>query len=58
MYIHQPSVTKIKTADRVNLLDSARCRFKQYESLKPGKLLISLPGYTPFHDSPPKDSCF
>ena len=29
MYINQPSVTKIKTADRVNLLDSARCRFKQ-----------------------------
>ena len=27
MYINQPSVTKIKTADRVNLLDSARCKF-------------------------------
>ena len=32
MYINQPSVTKIITADRVNVLDSARCRFKQYES--------------------------
>ena len=28
MYINKPSVTKIKTADRVNILDSARCRFE------------------------------
>ena len=32
MYINQPSVIKIKTADRVNLFDNAGCRFKPYES--------------------------
>ena len=32
MYISEPSVTKIKTADRVSLLGSARYKFKQYES--------------------------
>ena len=58
MYINKPSVTKIEAADRVNLLHSTSCRFKQYKSLKPGQMLVSLPRYAPFHDSHQKDSCF
>ena len=58
MYINKPSVTKIGAADRVNLSHSTSCRFEQYKSLKPGQMLVSLPGYGPFHDSHQKDSCF
>ena len=43
MYTNKPSVTKIETADRVNL--SVSCRFEQYESCKPGQMLVSLPRY-------------
>ena len=32
LYINKPSVTKIETADRVNLLHSTSCRFEHYES--------------------------
>ena len=58
MYINKPSVTKIKAADRVNLLHSSSCRFEQYKSSKSGKMLLSLLRYVPFHDSHQKDSCF
>ena len=51
MYINKPSVTQIEAADRVNLLRSTSCRFEQYEFRKPGQMLISLPRYSPFHDS-------
>ena len=50
MYINKPSVTKIEAADRINLLQSTSCRFKQYESSNPDQLLISLPKYGAFHD--------
>ena len=49
MYIYKPSVKKIEAADRVNLLHGTRYRFEQYEML----VLLSLPKYAPFHDSPP-----
>ena len=51
MYINKPSLTKIEAADRVDLLRSNRCRprFEQYESWKPGQILVSLPRYTLFH---------
>ena len=32
MYINKPSVTRIKAADRVNLLRGTSCRLEQYES--------------------------
>ena len=58
MYINKPSVTKIEAADRVNLLHSSSCGFEQYKSSKPGRMLVSLPRYAPFHDSNQKDSYF
>ena len=58
MYINKPSVTKIEAADRINLLNSTSCRFEQYESLKPGQILLSLPRYAPFHDSHQKTLAF
>ena len=58
MYINKPSVTKIEAADRVNLLHGTNCRFEQYNSSKPGQMLVSLPRYAPFHGSHQKDSCF
>ena len=51
MYLNKPSVTKIGAADRVNLLHTTSCSFEQYESWKPGQMLVSLPRYAPFHDS-------
>ena len=56
MYINKPSVTKIKAADRVNLLHITSCSFEQYKSSKFGQMLVSLPRYAPFHDSHQKDS--
>ena len=58
MYINKPSVTKIEVADRVNLLRSTSRSFEQCKCSKPGKMLVSLPRYPPFHDSHQKDSCF
>ena len=58
MYINKPSVTKIEAADEVNLLHSTSCSFEQYNSSKLGQMLVSLPGYVPFHDGHQKDSCF
>ena len=58
MYINKPSATKIEAADRVSLLHSTIYRFEQWESLKAGQMLVSLPRYPPFHDSHQKDSCF
>ena len=57
MYINKPSVTKIEAAGRVNLLGSTSCRFEQYKFPKPGRMLVSLPRYVPFHDSHQKNSC-
>ena len=51
MYIIKPSMTKIEAAGRVNILYSTSFGFKQYESSKPGQMLVSLPRYVPFHDS-------
>ena len=48
-------MTKIETADRVNLLHGS---FEQYKCSKLGQMLVSLPRYAPFHDSHQKDSCF
>ena len=45
MYINKPSVTKIKAADRVNLLHSTSCRFEQCKFRKPSQMLVSLPKY-------------
>ena len=58
MYVNKPSVTKIEAADRVSLLQSTRCKFEEYESWKPGQMLVSLPRYAPCYDSHQKDSCF
>ena len=41
MYINKPPVTKIKTADRVDLLRSNSCWFEQYESRRPDQMLAS-----------------
>ena len=58
MYINKPSVTKIEAAGRINLLQSTSCRFEQYDSSKPGQMLVSLPKYAPFHDSNQKTLAF
>ena len=58
MYINKPSVTKIEAVDRVNLLHSTSCGFKQCESSKPGQMLVSLPRYAPFHDNHQKTPAF
>ena len=58
MYINKPSVTKIKAADRVNLLQSTSCRFEQYELRKSAQMLVSSAIYLPFHDSHQKNSYF
>ena len=51
MHVNNHSVTKIEAADRVNLLHSTSCSFKQYKSSKPDQLLVSLARYAPFHDN-------
>ena len=58
MYINKPSVAKLEAVDRVNLLYSTRCGFKQYQSSKPDQMLVSLPRYPPFHDSYRKTPAF
>ena len=47
MYINRPSVTKVEAVDRVNLLHNTGCGFKQYESLKPGQMFVSVTKKTP-----------
>ena len=51
MYINKPLVTQIEAANKINFLHGTRCCFEQYESWKPGQMLVSLPRYAPFHDS-------
>ena len=57
MYINKPSATKIEAADRVNVLHSTIYRCEELKFVKSGQMLVSLPRYPPFHDSPQKDSC-
>ena len=50
--MNKPSVTKIETADRVNLLHSTSCKFGKYHLENLAEGLYSCPDmHAPFHDS-------
>ena len=51
-------MTKIEEVYMVNLLHTTSWGFKQYQSRKPGEMLVSLPKYAPFHDSHQKIPAF